>query len=190
MSYGKEEVTHWVKTYTKELYQFAESRISNREIIDDILQNTFLAAFEGYSKFEGKSNPKTWLFAILKNKIADYFREKYKKSKIQEQFDPLEVCFDKYGSWEPCHRPTDWAIEEQELLDNPDFNLILKGCFEKLPAKWASAIQLKYLSETTSKSICENLGITLANYWQTIHRARVMLRFCIESNWFKTGADH
>lgn len=185
MGNAKEQIADWVKIYTKELYAYTASKVSDRELLDDIVQNTFLAALEGYSRFEGKSNPKTWLFAILKNKIADYFREKYKRSGAKEQFNPLDECFDQYGSWEPCHRPQDWETDEQELLDNPEFNDVLKNCFDKLPGKWSAAIELKYLSDYNSKDICENLGISMANYWQTIHRAKVMLRFCIESSWFK-----
>ncbi len=180
----KNEITTWVKAYTRDLYAYTQSKIPDKEAAEDIVQNTFLAAVESYSKFRHDSNPKTWLFAILKNKIADYLRQKYKQTDINQSFDPLEICFDKDGSWNPCHKPEHWLFDEEELLDNPEFNQVLKNCVEHLPAKWSSAVQLKYFYEDNSNEICDRLKITLTNFWQMIHRAKVMLRFCLESNWF------
>ncbi len=186
----KNEIATWVKVYTVDLFTYTIAKVSNKEAAEDIVQNTFLAAVESYSKFKHESNPKTWLFAILKNKIADYFRRKYKQTDINQSFDPLEICFDKDGSWNPCHKPEHWQFDEEELLDNQQFNLVLKSCFEHLPAKWSSAVQLKYFYEDNSTEICDRLKITQTNFWQMIHRAKVMLRFCLESNWFKKQNDN
>lgn len=161
------------------------SKVSDKESAEDIVQNTFLSAVEGYSKFTHQSNPKTWLFAILKNKIADHLRKKYKTAEIGNTSDPLKICFDKDGTWNPQHTPHDWNFDEQQLLDNPAFNRVLKSCVDHLPAKWASAIHLKYFYEENSGEICENLQISVTNFWQLIHRAKVKLRSCLESNWFK-----
>jgi len=185
----KNEIPTWVKAYTKDLFAYTISKVPDKESADDIVQNTFLSAVEGYSKFKHQSNPKTWLFAILKNKIADHLRNKYKKAGINNTFDPLEICFDEDGWWKPCHRPDDWNIDEQQLLDNPEFNRVLKSCVDHLPAKWSSAVQLKFFYEENSGEICEQLKISVTNFWQMIHRAKVMLRYCLENNWFKKQDD-
>ena len=179
-------MTEWVKIYTKELYAFTQTRIADVQSAEDIVQNTFLAALESYPRFERKSNPRTWLFAILKNKIADFLRQKYKDAEMKVSIDPLDICFDEDGSWRECHRPNKWHIDE-ELLDDAAFLEVLKNCFSHLPSKWSSAVQLKYVYEHSSKEICNELQITLANFWQMIHRAKVMLRFCLESNWLKSA---
>lgn len=178
------EISSWVKLYTNEMYHYTFLKVNNKEAAEDIVQNTFLAAIESYLKFKHESSSKTWLYAILKNKIADYLRNKYKESSTIESIDPLNICFDENGTWRDCHKPKHWLIEE-ELLDNPLFNSILQKCFENLPQKWSFAVQLKYLYEHNSKDICNDLNITLANLWQMIHRAKVLLRFCLETNWFK-----
>lgn len=180
------EIAQWVELYTKDLYSYTQSKISNQQAVEDIVQNTFLAALESYRKFERESNPKTWLFAILKNKIADFLRSKYKEANINIALNPLEICFDENGAWEECHRPKNWHIEEQ-VLDNPEFMQVLRSCLDNLPSKWSSAIQLKYLHEQSSQNICNDLNISMVNYWQMIHRAKVMLRLCVESNWLKVN---
>lgn len=178
-----DEVSQWVKKYTKELYSYTQSKIFDQREVEDIVQNTFLAALESHHKYERKSKPKTWLFAILKNKIADFLRAKYKHANTI-LLDPVETCFDKNGAWEECHRPQNWPIEER-LLDDPEFIKVIRSCISNLPSKWSSAIQLKYLHEQNSTTICDSLKITMVNYWQMIHRAKVMLRLCVESNWVK-----
>lgn len=186
----KNEITTWVRTYTQELFVYATSKINDQQTAEDIVQNTFLAALESVDKFERKSSPKTWLFSILKHKIADYHRSKYRQSAIKQSFDPLEICFDEYGNWKDCHKPSEWNTDEEKLLDNLEFNKVLKSCYENLPAKWAAAVQLKYFHEDDSDEICDKIKVTVTNFWQMIHRAKVMLRFCLETNWFNKERDN
>ncbi len=186
MDTATSEISSWVKLYTNEMYHYTVLKVTNKETAEDIVQNTFLAAIESYPKFKHESNSKTWLYAILKNKIADYLRLKYKESPTNQPIDPLDICFDKNGAWIPYHRPNNWHTEDGELLDDPDFNIVLKTCFEGLPAKWSSAVQLKFFHEHDSKGISDTLNVTIANFWQMIHRAKMMLRLCLEANWFKS----
>jgi RNA polymerase sigma-70 factor (ECF subfamily) len=58
-------------------------KTSSKEIAED-LQDTFLAAFHKIDSFEGKSQPKTWLFSILK--VIDYYRLSARPKK-KLQFD-------------------------------------------------------------------------------------------------------
>ena len=183
MTVTENEITSWVKTYTNEMLTYTLLKVNDKQTAEDIVQSTFLSALEGISKFEQRSNPKTWLFSILKNKIADFFRQKFKK--IDNQINtPSNEFFDEHGRWNPEYRPTNWG-DEKELLDDPEFSKALYNCFEKLPQKWSSAVQLKFLEEYDRKVICTKLEITTTNFWQIIHRAKLQLRNCLELKWFK-----
>ena len=74
----------WVDLYSDKMYTWALHKTSSIEIAEDLVQDTFLAAFQSISKFEGKSEPKTWLFAILNNKIAEHFRKQFRNPTITE----------------------------------------------------------------------------------------------------------
>ena len=63
--------SNWVKEHADYLYAFAFARISDVERAKDLVQDTFLAGLEKLNRFEGKSSIRTWLTAILKNKIID-----------------------------------------------------------------------------------------------------------------------
>ena len=177
------DIILWVKTYTKDLLGYAIIKVQQKEIAEDLVQDTFLSAHQSYENFKGKSNVKTWLFSILKNKIADYYRLKYKQN-TEVASDVFDKFFNENERWKSEYKPVSWG-NEKELLDDPDFAKALKDCFENLPQQWSSAIQLKFLEEHDSKVICSKLEITSANFWQIIYRAKLQLRNCLELKWFK-----
>lgn len=179
----KEEISFWVKMYTKDLFSYTITKVHQKEIAEDLVQDTFLSAWQSYKTYQGKSNVKTWLFSILKHKIADHYRSKYKQN-IELGSDFIDTFFDEDHRWKPEYRPTNWG-NEKELLDDPEFSKALHNCFEKLPQKWSSAVQLKFLEEHDSKTICSKLEITTSNFWQIVHRAKLQLRNCLELKWFK-----
>ena len=62
-------IQKWVAVYSDDLYRWALHKTSDKETVQDLVQETFLAAFKSLDKFQGKSQPKTWLFSIMNNKI-------------------------------------------------------------------------------------------------------------------------
>lgn len=62
---------------------------------------------------------------------------------------------------------------------------MLEDCLQKVPSKTASVFTLKYLEDQDSKEICTLLDISEANLWTLMHRAKLMLRACLEKNWFE-----
>lgn len=186
MSHANAQITSWVNEYSDELLRYTIFKVSDRVVAEDLVQNTFLAAFTAFSQFKKESSPKTWLYAILKNKIADFHRANFKKVeiKINDNEAGLDYFFDKSDHWKNETSPIAWRSEEH-LLDNTDFNNALKFCMNKLPAQWHSALQLKYMEERDGKIICQELNITATNFWQILHRAKLQLRACLEINWFK-----
>jgi RNA polymerase sigma factor (sigma-70 family) len=136
----QDNIREWVASYTDDLYSWAYYKTSDKETAQDLVQDTFLAAAESSGRFEGKSNPKTWLFSILNNKIVDHYRKR--GNLVFIQYDAPEtgaltirdMMFDEQGEWRPEARPQAWKTDEGHLLDNPDFNPILQDCLNRLPA--------------------------------------------------------
>lgn len=182
----------WVDLYSDKMYSWALHKTNNVETAEDLVQDSFLIAFQSIHKFEGKSEPKTWLFAILNNKIADYYRKVYKQATVTESQmgndntkSFFENIFDKDEHWKKEQQPKEWHTEEVNLLDDADFNNILQSCMSNLPANWMAALQLKYLDEKKGELICQELQVSPTNFWQILHRAKLQLRKCLETHWFK-----
>ncbi len=184
----KQEIEKWVDDHTDDLYTWAYHKTSDKEVARDLTQDTFLAALQGFDNYKGNSSPKTWLFAILKNKIVDYYRKNLKEKVVGSYDNNREMSdtiFDKGEKWAHGHVPINWETDESNLLDNVDFVKILKRCLEMLPLKWSLALKYKFLSEKQGVEICQELEITPSNYWQMLHRGKLQMRECIENNWFK-----
>ena len=179
-------LTSWVSAHGSQLHAWAYKRTSDQLIAEDLVQDTFVAALHALKSFKGE-NPKAWLFSILKHKVMDHFRQKYKMQFVDigdRQEDVLGLFFNKNQSWNKDRRPLDWSGHEEELLDNEQFKQVLFTCMEQLPEQWSLAVKFKYLQERKGPAICEDLGISQTNFWQILHRAKLQLRDCIEQNYF------
>ncbi len=182
----------WVEEYTDDLLNWAYHKTSNLTLAEDLTQDTFLVAHQRMDHFRKESSPKTWLFAILKNKIIDHYRRQYKTPAPvdinhfrEEGFTP----FDSEEKWISHHAPVHWESNDQQLLDNPAFSKILEYCMGVLPSKWRLALELKFFQEKKGDAISQELGMSTSNYWQVVHRAKLQLRDCLEVNWFKNRKD-
>ncbi len=173
-----------VEMYSDNMYSWALHKTSSKETAEDLVQETFLAVVQSFDKFKGDSNPKTWLFAILNNKINDHYRSSYRK-RVVDGDAIFETLFDSNDQWKTEERPQQWANDTEHLLDNNEFQQTLHHCLKKLPDNWFSAIHLKFMEEKNGEHICQELGITDTNFWQILHRAKLQLRKCLELNWFK-----
>ena len=173
-------VSTWVNDYSDSLYAYAVKRVTDTGLAKDLVQDTFLAAFQSFDKFENRSKPKTWLTSILKNKIMDHFRQVYRRKETSIEGD--YNMFNEDGTWKAERIPSE--VVDKHLLDTPEFITVFNTCLGKLPEKWAASIRIKYLED---ESDVEQLGITKANYWKMLERARTQLRDCIETKWFKVN---
>jgi RNA polymerase sigma-70 factor (ECF subfamily) len=176
-------LSQWVDTYTSDLYSWAFHKVSDSELAKDLVQDTFLVAAEKSASFKGESSPKTWLFSILNHKIVDHYRKKVKQptAMVNESFT---IFFEDDGGWQENRKPKQWHDDdEKHVLDDNDFQEVLRRCMEALPEKWNFAVKLKYLTEKNGDEICQELEITPSNFWQIVHRAKLQLRDCVEKNW-------
>ena len=166
----------WVKNYADYLYSYACTRIDDNEIARDLVQETFLAALEGWEKFDRRSSEKTWLTAILKNKIFDVYRKKSSTSNRQTisiNSSASDEFFMESGHWKEGQYPEAFGIEEPIALETKEFDGILKSCMKKLPPLWKSVFTMKHIDEESSENICAQLELTSSNFWVISHRAKV-----------------
>ncbi|MEO5999425.1 MAG: sigma-70 family RNA polymerase sigma factor [Chitinophagaceae bacterium] len=176
----------WVSRYADYLYRYALERVQSEELAKDLVQETFLSALEKLMDFEGRSSEKTWLIAILKNKIYDNFRGKaaaFIHSNAQTGIDQERVFFNDDGHWNLKYRPLAFGLEDPDAIGNKEFHNILQKCLDKLPAMWLAVFVMRYMEDEKAQVICKELKVTASNFWVIIHRAKVNLRECLQKNW-------
>ena len=179
--------TEWVDLYGNYLYRFALGRVRNPEEAENLVQETFLAALAARENFSGRSSEQTWLVGILKHKIIDNLRRKYRERPVTDFMDDeksIDSFYDQTGH--PIRLPSDWLPDPAQLLTDKEFWLTLRLCLKKLPPPIHDAFLLREIEKMDSKLICKILNVTPNNLWVMLHRARLQLRACLEDNWFNT----
>jgi RNA polymerase sigma-70 factor, ECF subfamily len=170
------------------LLRVAELQLRDRDLAEDVVQETLVAAIAAQGGFSGRSSVKTWLTGILKHKIVDAIRQKQRQPVIVssfdeetdlEEFDPL---FKDNGGWQAP--PADWG-DPENALSRREFMDVMEVCLEKLPANTARVFIMREVMELDTDEICKELTITANNLWVILYRARMALRHCLEQNWFK-----
>ena len=180
---------HWVDLYADELFSYAYSKTGKEPLSQDLVQDTFLSALNARNNFHGNSSEKTWLYAILKNKIADHYKKastRYEVAVGKSEADPTSAFFTNDEEWAPDYTPQTWDTSMPNILEEQEFQNTLNQCLGKLPEALNRIIRLKWMEDKESTEICKELGITSSNLWTMAHRAKLQLRACLEKNWFTT----
>ncbi|GAB4183767.1 MAG: RNA polymerase factor sigma-70 [Calditrichia bacterium] len=176
----------WVEEHGDYLLRFAMVRVNNKQIAEDLVQDTFFSAIKKVDTFEGKSSVRTWLTAIIRRKIIDYYRKKSTHMEEQLPESPFNVEGEMIGHWRSEFAPQEWQGNPEDAFNQKEFFLILRDCLSHLPDKIRAVFVMKELDQLDSEYICKEMNITSSNYWVLLHRARLGLRQCLEKNWFQS----
>lgn len=175
------------------MLRFAQLQLRDRETAEDMVQEALEAALRNPQSFTGRSSLKTWVFAILKNRIIDYVRQAWRTvamSSLVEDGDDwqerLEAMFSKRGHWHDGSRPATWPDPEQSM-QSQQFWLMFEACLDHLPATTSRVFMMREFMGLESGEICTQLGISTSHCHVILHRARMKLRGCLESSWGKPG---
>lgn len=175
-----------------QMLKFATVKLGDASLAEDVVQEALIAAFKFIQSFDGRSALKTWVFAILKNKIIDALRKKQQLSEVDlllhhgDDNSDLEKPFDQNGAWQHDQRPKDWGGPELVARDQ-DFWRVFEACLEHLPGQHAMVFMYREFIGMESKEICDVVGIGVSNLHVILYRARMRLRECLENNWFLEG---
>lgn len=177
-----------IEALRPQLLKFATFQLQDKQLAEDVVQDTLLAALEGIKQFNQQASIRTWVTGILKFKIIDQFR--YKKKNTQQSvvfddetasFDPLDELFKEDGHFidAPCH----WTDQPENLLKQRQFFDLLEMCISHIPAQIGRAFMMREWLEFSTQEICQELSITQSNCWVILYRARMHLRECMSQHW-------
>ncbi|HBY58598.1 MAG TPA: hypothetical protein DEH78_02170 [Solibacterales bacterium] len=163
-----------VNEHSRPLYRAARGMGFTEDEAEDLLQEVFLTFLSTLDRFEGRSQPGTWLFGILHHKSMERRRKRIR----DEQHDPIddvfESRFDSAGSW--SYPPTD-LLRLQEARQIGD---AISHCLDGLSPLQRSVFVLREMEQLSSVEVCKILDLTVTNLGVTMFRARNRLRECLE----------
>lgn len=157
-------VAELYNAYADRIYSLVFNQVGrNREVAQDIVQETFVAALKSAAKFRGHSKIYTWLCSIANKKVSDFYRRKKRQAKYQTT-KALEL--DQIGSEAPAADPGDSGgmqnVTRQVLLS--------------LPLHYRQVLILKYVEEMPVLEISQIMGRSPKSIEGLLTRARNELR--------------
>lgn len=182
----------FLKELRVQMLKFAVIRMQDESLAEDAVQEALIGALKNAKSFGRRAALKTWVFAILKNKIADILRSRQRVVeasdllKGEQDEDNLDTLFDTKGFWKVDERPLGWS-QPMEEIKNEHLWRVFEVCLDGLPENQARLFMMREFLEIESPEICETLNITTSNLHVMLYRARLRLRECLENCWFDSG---
>jgi RNA polymerase sigma-70 factor, ECF subfamily len=178
-----------------DLLRFARLQLRDEALAEDVVQDALAGALAGGREFAGRAALKTWVFAILRNKIVDAIRQRSRSiniSALSVEEEEMDATFDRLfkpnAHWNPGDKPSAWG-DPEATLGQAQFWTVFEACLEHLPANTARVFMMREFLEFDTDEVCAELSISISNCHVILHRARNGLRRCLEQNWFANGAS-
>ncbi len=175
-----------LEQYQKAMLRIALMYVHEREIAEDVVQETWISVLKGLDKFEGRSSLKTWIFSILINRAKTRAQREGRSlpfSALDADEDGDEPAveperFTRQGEWKVF--PDSWdGIPEQLLLSQETSSVIYKA-IEKLAPTQRQVITLRDINGWSSEEVRNVLNISETNQRVLLHRARASVRRALE----------
>jgi len=174
------------------LIRMALGHVADREVAEEVVQDTWMAVIEGLARFEGRSSLRTWIFGILIHKAKDRgVREKRHttfsafESHNDDDDEPVDPSrFQQSGEWAGhwAFPPQPWDDQTPEtLLASQQAVNAMNKAIESLPTTLKEVLILRDVEGVDAKEACEILKITETNLYVRLHRARERVRVAVES---------
>ena len=148
------------------LVNYAKRRLLDPALAEDLVHDVFEAVMTGRASFGGRSALRSWLVAILKNKIVDLIRERA----VHHSLENLQDDEEGPGLALECPHagPAELAEHRQHLS-------VTLQRIALLPDGLRRVMELRVLQDLSTEEVCEELAISEDNLFVRLHRARKQL---------------
>jgi RNA polymerase sigma-70 factor (ECF subfamily) len=170
MSDQSEFLTHFLK-HQAELVAFIGSVVRDRAVRDDVLQETALALWQAFDRYDRSQSFGAWARGIAANKLM----QRWDRGERWHRALPVEAI------------PSLLAAFERTDLSSDLRRDALERCLEKVPVKSRKLLALKYEQGFTLGQMAEHIGSTMDAVNKALSRIRLKLRECVERQLRVTG---
>lgn len=169
------------------LMRQARLAVHDEGLAEDLVQDTLIAVVQQAQPHRGDASLTTWATAILKHKVADWYR-----SPVRRRFEPLtesaspsgdDMLFDDEGRFieaVPAWQQPDNQVEQRQMMTT------LEGCVSCLSPRSGRVFMMREWLGLETAEICDQLGLTAENCRMVLHRARTALRTCMQRHWIES----
>jgi RNA polymerase sigma-70 factor (ECF subfamily) len=155
--------------------------LRHREDTEDVVQEVFLAAYQGLAGFRGEAKLSTWLQRIAVTRALNHLDRAAEK--VRRASRPFEVQAgdpDAGVGAEPQVDDPSRVTSPLQALEAKELRRRLTYCLSRLPPAWRAALTLRDGDHRSYDDIATALGIALGTVRSRLARARLALRRCVE----------
>lgn len=162
-----------IHRHKSKIYGFIHSKVQDREVCEDIFQDTFIKVIKNLKKKsyneEGKFLP--WVMRIAHNLVIDFFRKNKKM--------PLKRDTDEYSVFS-LFTDSELTIENKMIADQIESDVT--RIIEELPEDQKQVLKLRMYDDMSFKEISEVTGVSINTALGRMRYAIINLRKIIEKN--------
>jgi RNA polymerase sigma-70 factor (ECF subfamily) len=153
------------------IYRLALKMLGDSQDAEDVLQNTFLKAFQHLGEFEGRSSLSTWLYRIAANEALMLLRKRHPEVSLAD--DNMD---DGESLAYPAVQLTDWGNLPEEDLLSSEARSNLDRAIQHLPEILRIVFLLRDVEGLSIQETAEALGLSESAVKTRLLRARLRLR--------------
>lgn len=175
-----------VERFHTPLIRFALLFVANREVAEEVVQDTWVAVLNGLPAFQGRSALKSWIFSIAANRAKTRairekrtitFSELSAPGDDEPAVDPDR--FSSGGAW--SSPPGRWDRDTPEkLLLRQEALAVVAAAMAELPPSQQAVVTLRDVEGLDAAEVCNVLEISDTNQRVLLHRGRSKVRSALE----------
>lgn len=171
-----------VRRYEGKIFRLAQHVTQNREDAEDVLQETFMKAYEHLDQFQGNSKFYTWIVRIAVNQaLMKLRRRKSDKSvSLDETIDTGEDTI--------VREIAAWDEDPEQRFSRDELGEILDNAVQSLEPPYRSVFVLRDIEELSTEETAEALDLSVPAVKSRLLRARLQLREKL-TRYFKRKGD-
>lgn len=174
-----EAATQLYETFREDIYYFILKTVSNdRELAEDLTQDTFVEILETIGKLQEPAAFVTWSKQIAYHKCTAYFRKR--KELLADENE------DGYSVFDTIEEENEEFIPDA-ALDKEDLKNTITAMINELPEEQKSALVLRYFNEISVKEIAQIQGVTEGTVKSRLNYGRKAIKQSVEAYEKKNG---
>jgi RNA polymerase sigma-70 factor (ECF subfamily) len=171
-----------VRRYESKIFRLAQHVTQNREDAEDVLQESFLKAYEHLDQFQGNSKFYTWLVRIAVNQALMKLRKR-KTDKSVSLDDTIDT-----GEDSVAREIASWDETPEDRYSREEINGILTSAIDSLAPPYRAVFVLRDVDELSTEETAEALDLSVPAVKSRLLRARLQLRDKL-TRYFKRKGD-
>ena len=152
----REAFSEVVRTYSEPLYWQIRRLVERHDDADDVLQNTFLKAWQSIENFRGDAKLSTWLYKIALNESITFLNRERKRNNLSLDEEETHLAN---------------MIEADEWIDGDELAKELRKAIATLPEKQRMVFNMKYYDDMKYEQMSEILGTSVGALKASYHLA-------------------